>query len=447
MLVSIIVVFIMLGFLATAHELGHFFVACLLKIRAYEVSIFVGPTLFSWKRKGVDYTIRSIPIGAYVRFSDFDDNGDVVVSDDPTLLINQPRWKRFLVSIAGPLVNAILGVIIFVILYSCTYYSTLELTEASSGTQLYDTSYVVGDTICKVNGHRVWNVLDLYFETEMGTTDNDEMVLTLKSKETNEYYDITLIPTIKTRVMLGIQYYDSTDNKYNGWEMINVMPEQNNGNPVLKAGDYIIEIDGIKVTDDYIHEYLDDVISDDSTLKIKYVRNGVEYEDCIVKTLMTYANLRGIRTTNKYVNSFGSFMEAFKSAALMPVTIANVSIRSVGIVFEGKEEVYNMVSGPVGVTTAVSDVVQDVDQTTKIKLVNIVNMAAMISVALAFTNFLPIPGLDGMQIVLLITEMILGRAISKKSENILNIIGFVLIVALVIFALTSDVIRIFVGGM
>lgn len=447
MLVSILVVFIMLGFLATAHELGHFFVACLLKIKAYEVSVFVGPTLFSWKHNGVDYSIRSIPLGAYVRFSDFDENGEVVVSDDPTLLINQPRWKRFLVAIAGPLVNVVVGIIIFVILFSFTHFSTLEIGETATGTQLYETSYVVGDTITKINGHRVWNSLDVFFETEMGVDEREEMTITLKSKSNGDYYDIVLVPKLQTRVMLGIQYYDGTENKYNGWELINVMPEQNNGSPILKAGDFVVEIDGIKVTDDYIHEYLDNVITDDATLHIKYVRNGVEYEEDMVKTLMTYANLRGVFVKNKTVDSFSSFLEAFGSAATMPLTIANVSVRSVMKVFEGREKVYNMVSGPVGVTTAVSDVVQDVDQTTKIKFINLVNMVAMISIALAFTNLLPIPGLDGMQIVLLIIEMILGRAISKKSENILTIVGFIIIVALVIFALTSDIIRIFVGGM
>ena len=81
----------MLGLLVTVHELGHFWMACFLKIKAYEVSIFIGPKLFSWKRKGVDYSIRALPFGAYVRFTDFDDQGNAIESDDPELLINQKR--------------------------------------------------------------------------------------------------------------------------------------------------------------------------------------------------------------------------------------------------------------------------------------------------------------------------------------------------------------------
>ena len=52
--VSILVVIVVLGVIATVHELAHYFVAKLLKIKAFEVSIFVGPKLISWKRKGVD---------------------------------------------------------------------------------------------------------------------------------------------------------------------------------------------------------------------------------------------------------------------------------------------------------------------------------------------------------------------------------------------------------
>ena len=65
---SIIFVVLMLGVLASLHELAHFWVARLLKIKVYEVSLFVGPKLLSWKHKDVKFSIRLIPIGAYVRF-------------------------------------------------------------------------------------------------------------------------------------------------------------------------------------------------------------------------------------------------------------------------------------------------------------------------------------------------------------------------------------------
>ena len=72
-------------------------------------------------------------------------------------------------------------------------------------------------------------------------------------------------------------------------------------------------------------------------------------------------------------------------------------------------------------------------------------LSSIFSIGLSFTNLLPIPGLDGVQIILIIVEMVMGRPLSKRAEGVLNAIGFVLLLALVIFAFASDIIRIIVG--
>ncbi len=81
----------------------------------------------------------------------------------------------------------------------------------------------------------------------------------------------------------------------------------------------------------------------------------------------------------------------------------------------------------------------DTDNSEKIEMLLI--LLGGISVGLAFTNMLPIPGLDGNAIVLTVVEMIRGKKLSRKSEQVINVIGFVMIIALVIFALVSDIIR------
>src|SRR5574344_670603 len=103
---SILIVIVMLGLLVTIHELGHFWTACLLKIKVYEGSIFVGPRLFHWKRKGVEYSIRAVPLGAYVRFTYNDEERNLVDSDAPDPPIHTPSCMRLVVAIAGLLLNA-----------------------------------------------------------------------------------------------------------------------------------------------------------------------------------------------------------------------------------------------------------------------------------------------------------------------------------------------------
>lgn len=444
---SILVVIVMLGLLVTIHELGHFWMALLLKIKVYEVSIFIGPPLVTWKRNGVEYSIRALPFGAYVRFSDIDEEGNVITSDDPQLLVNQKRWKRLLVALAGPFMNAFLGVVIFTTIFSVYGFTTLKLVEPIENTQLYEASltceeFTPGDRVIAVNGSHVWTYLDFYYEIENGVSPLESAVITLQSQETGENYDITLVPTLQQRPMLGITHYEGVDSKYGGWEIISVMDSQNNGHPVLKAGDYLIAVDGKNVSDEDFDEYFEG-LTDGDNMVLTYVRNGETFTEDCVKTLMTYSNERGLFLYGQLVDSIPSFFGAFSNAIKMPITVTNISIKAVGQVFEGKEEVYNMVSGPVGVTSVVSEVVDDVDDTLPIKIYNVISLAGIISIGLTFTNMLPIPGLDGIQVILVIVEMIIGRPLSDKAEKTINIVGFFMLIGLVLFAFASDIIRIF----
>ena len=440
----------MLGLLVTVHELGHFWMACFLKIKAYEVSIFIGPKLFSWKRKGVDYSIRALPFGAYVRFTDFDDQGNAIESDDPELLINQKRWKRLLVAIAGPFMNAVLGVLIFAIMNCVSGYTSLNIGPVSEGTQLAaavtaDSPYQMEDRIVKVNGDRVFTYLDFFYELDNGVREDQEMVLTLRSAETHELYEITLVPELTTRPMLGITYSLDTIEEYQGWEIYAVSEQQNDGNPILREGDILKEIDGKPVIDEDFEEYFANLTEGD-TMHLTFERDGEIIEEDCLKTMITVANSRGVRLIAYDIKSAKDFFGAVKTAAMMPATIGNITVRAIGDVFEGEEEVYNMVSGPVGVTSVVSEVVDDQHDTLAIKIVSVIQLAGIISIGLVFTNMLPIPGLDGVQVILIIVEMVIGHKLSKKSETVINGIGFVMLIALMIFAFASDIIRIIVGG-
>ncbi|MCR4689171.1 MAG: RIP metalloprotease RseP [Saccharofermentans sp.] len=439
---SIVVVILMLGVLVTIHELGHFWVASLLGIKAYEVSIFVGPKLIHWTRNGVEYSIRAIPLGAYVRFTDLDEEGNVIESDDPSLLINNPRWKRLIVALAGPFMNVLLGVIIFMGLYCWTGFQSLDINYAPNGSQLAQTDYVPGDTVVKVNGKYVYTAMDFFVDTQMIIPETEPVTLTIKSRQTGDLYDVELVPELTTRPMLGITCYQDTDNKYNGWEIVSSYDSQNNGNPILKSGDYLVTVEGKSVADPDFLEYLD-TLAEGDTMTYGFYRNG-EYmeEECII-SLTTFANDRGVYLLAYRVSDLKSFMRGLGYACKMPLTTFNITVKSLSLVFSGEEEVYNMVSGPVGVTVAVSDVVGDVDDTFVQKTKTLIMMAGLISIGLMITNLLPIPGLDGNQIVLILIEMVIGRKISKKAEDAINVVGFFALIALVLFAFASDIIRIF----
>jgi len=444
-IVSILVVIVVLGVIATVHELAHFFVARLLKIKVFEVSIFVGPKLIKWKHNDVDFAIRLIPIGAYVRFSEVDEQGNNVVGDDPSLLVNQPRFKRLLVSVAGPLVNLILGILIFFGMYCVTGFVSADIGPAVQMTQTeaVASEFTEGDTIVKVNGARVYMAYDLNYELDSIDPTTD-LTLTLKSKETGKLYDITLKPIIKKRAMLQITVETmAADNEYNGWKVYSVDEEQNNGNPVLKAGDYVTALNGKSVTDEDFEDYLFSLT--DETIDVTYYRDGVEHTEAIIPLYADYVNSRGIHTMLYFVDSPANFFKALAYAAKMPASMLNFSIRGIRDAIAGKVKAYNLVSGPIGITSMVNDVVEDEEDSIGDKIYLLIMLSGIISIALAFSNMLPIPGLDGVQILLIVVEMVIGRKLSEKAEARLTVVGFIMIILLLIIAFVSDILTIIFG--
>jgi regulator of sigma E protease len=70
---------------------------------------------------------------------------------------------------------------------------------------------------------------------------------------------------------------------------------------------------------------------------------------------------------------------------------------------------------------------------------NTMLILAIISVALGFTNLLPIPALDGGRLILLLPELILRKKVPQKVENIINLIGFAALITLMIVITTMDI--------
>ena len=438
--VSILVVIVVLGVIATVHELAHFFVARLLKIKAFEVSIFVGPKLISWKRKGVDFAIRMIPVGAYVRFSEIDEEGNSVKSDDPSLLINQPRYKRLLVALAGPLVNLILGIMIFFIMFCATGFVSNDIGPAMPRTQtsLAADQFTEGETIVKINGNRVYMTYDFNYEMDYVDPTKD-LVLTLRSKETGKLYDLTLTPDTKIRPMLLITCRIHED----GWEVIEVDENQNNGNPLLKPGDYVTYFNDIAVYDKNFDNYIFNYTEE--TIDVTFIRDGETMHEIIAPEYQEYVIPRGIQTIFYYVDSPANFFRALGYAAKMPASMMNFTIRGVRDAIAGRVKPYNLVSGPIGITNMVNDVVEDEEDTVGEKVYMLIMLSGIISIALAFSNLLPIPGLDGVQILLIVVEMVIGRKLSEKAEARMTIVGFIIIILLLIFAFVSDILTIIFG--
>ena len=97
-------------------------------------------------------------------------------------------------------------------------------------------------------------------------------------------------------------------------------------------------------------------------------------------------------------------------------------------------------SGPVGIVTAIGDVVH-YSPTFIDKLLNLMNFTALISINLGLFNLIPFPALDGSKLIILAIEGIRRKALPPEREAIISLVGLALLVMLMIFATFNDVLR------
>src|SRR5579862_1983474 len=101
---------LVLGVLVFVHEFGHYAMAKLFKVRVEVFSLGFGKRLVGFRRGDTDYRISLLPLGGYVKMAG--ENPMEARTGDPDEFMSHPRWQRFLIAIAGPVMNIILAIVV-----------------------------------------------------------------------------------------------------------------------------------------------------------------------------------------------------------------------------------------------------------------------------------------------------------------------------------------------
>lgn len=157
----LLVMVFVFGILIFIHEFGHFFTARKCGVEIKEFAIGMGPTVFSWKSKKYEtkYALRAFPIGGFVSML-----GEDEASDDVNAFCNKKVWQRMLITVAGPLMNLLLGFILMLaVVLMQGPVATTTVSRFDDGA-LSSNYLQIGDEILKVEGTRVKSGNELLYE-------------------------------------------------------------------------------------------------------------------------------------------------------------------------------------------------------------------------------------------------------------------------------------------
>ena len=412
-ILSAIKIIILLGFLIFIHELGHFTVAKLCKVKVNEFAIGFGPTI--WKKQGKEtkYALRLFPLGGFVSME-----GEEERSEDSRSFSKASIPKRIAIVVAGATVNIIFAVVIYFIISatSGTYISN-EINSTINGYAAQSIDLKNGDKIVQIDNKKINNKADL--DKILKKSKGED--LNIKIERENNTLDFTIKPTeVKTKVT-GI-YLDEN------CKIAAVEKGSSSEKQGIKSNDKLIKINNKEINGDRNKAL--ELIGEKgvNTMLVTVERKGKEIN---------------IELTPDYISSYYLGVN-LKQA---PDTFIN---RCIGARIQTKEFVFSIVdnlkklfTGNVGIDQMMGPVgISEVVAKTN-GFQEFISMMALISLSLGVTNLLPIPALDGGKILILIIEAIRRKPMKQETEINVQLLGFSILIALSLYVTYNDILRIF----
>ena len=426
-----------LSILVGLHELGHLLTAKMFGMRVEKFSIGFPPKIAGFQWGDTEYSIGAIPLGGFVKISGMVDESmdaaQMASEPQPWEFRSKPAWQRLIVMLGGVIVNVIAGIIIFVVLVynnGETFFSRDQVLENGI------VAYEIGESIGFQTGDKI---LDINGQTYQGLNDLSSGSALLSE---NGYYTVDRNgETIKIEIPRG--FINSFNNEEAlgkfvsirfPFDILDVTPDGAAKAAGIKAGDKIISVNGEEIT------FFDEMQVALANAKNKQAEIVVLSEGQ-PKTLSVPVSGEGTigiaaNPLIEPVKREYGFGEAVSKGTTRAFSVVIVNAKALGKMFTGEVSAKN-VSGPIGMAKIYGDTWD---------WVKFWSITGLISMILAFMNLLPIPALDGGHVMFLLYEMISGRTPSDRFLENAQKVGMVILLALMVFAIGNDILKLFTGG-
>lgn len=412
-LISAIKIIVLLGVLITIHELGHFIVAKLCKVKVNEFAIGFGPAI--WKKQGKEtkYTLRLIPLGGYNSME-----GEDEASDDDRSFSKASIPKRMAIVIAGAMVNIIFAIVIyFIVIASSGTYISNKIETLLDGYAAQTAGLQAGDKIIEMNHTTIKSKKDL---NEVLEKSKGEEIKT-KVERNGEMIEYNIKPTELKSKVTGI-YLDEK------CKIIAIQKGSSSERQGIQANDILLKVNGIPVNGDR-NTAIQEISKENSNTITLTVQRGKE--EITIPLTPDYESVYYLGVNLKLADD--TFANRCINAGMETQEFLLSIIDNLKQLFTGNVGVDQMM-GPVGI----SEVVAKTDS-----IREFFEMMALISLSLGVTNLLPIPALDGGKILILLIEAIRRKPMKQETEVNIQLLGFAVLIALSLYVTYNDVLRIF----
>ncbi|MFA5644430.1 MAG: RIP metalloprotease RseP [Patescibacteria group bacterium] len=221
-------------------------------------------------------------------------------------------------------------------------------------------------------------------------------------------------------------------------QIIQVVPDSPAQLAGLKPSDSILEINGLEVkTEDDVFDFIDKS-EDKVMMKINRFNDIKDFE-----IELQFSEELGRRIIGVGISQTAVIKYPWYSALWQGVKMTGYLLWA--IIYAFYEIIRNLIiSQPVNVELAGPVGIADLTgQMARMGIIYLLQFTALLSLNLAIINFLPFPALDGGRLVFLLIEKIKGRPVKKEIENVFHNLGFILLIALVIWVTFKDILKFF----
>ena len=437
-LLTYIIGFITLIMVITAiHEAGHYSVARFFKVTILDFSIGMGKSLKSWKdSSNTEFHIRALPIGGFVRMKGEDES-----QSSKDSFSSKKYYQKVLILLAGPIANFILAI---VLLTGLNLYGNSSLSSlvgyVEENSPSYDAGFQEGDLILEIDSYRVF------------TRSDAQMALSRRLGETGNINFLMLSDNTQKSLDISIESW------LQGEEPSDLLRHLGINIPIKPiVGQVLVDspadVAGLRANDE-IMEINNELVASWSEIKGKINNNlglpasfKIKREDKIIFLSVSpkFSDegkewLVGISASNKISPEALIYQRDNPLNALM-----KASIQTYNVINDSFEFLYKMLTGYVSPKNLGGPVM--IGQFAGESLIygglySFILLIGYVSIGLGVINLVPIPILDGGQILILSIERIKGSPISPKILDFTYRFGISAVVLLMIFAFMNDISRI-----